>query len=112
MIEDLVFWISWKSLNWNIGQEMFPALFVMLGGDLKKWEGLRGPGKESKEVLAGSECSLTIMRSRQADCILRAFQFVREKDSLRKFYFSLPVLPGNVSRLFGIILSLIIVWLV
>lgn len=55
VIEDPVFWISWKSLNWDIGQKMFPALFAMLGGDLKKWEGLKGPGKESKEVLAGSQ---------------------------------------------------------
>lgn len=46
-------WIFWRSFNWDVGQEMLLILLVMLGGDLFKWRGLWGLGKESKKVLVG-----------------------------------------------------------
>lgn len=95
-------WISWRSLNWDVGQEMLPTLLVMLGGDLSKWRGPWGPGKESKKALAGSQFRVLINSHQEQTmgCVLRAFQFVWGKESLRKCSLRLPVVPGSVSRLF------------
>lgn len=47
--------ISYKSLNWDVGRDMLSTLFIMLGEDLTKCQGPGAPGRESREVLAGSK---------------------------------------------------------
>ena len=63
-------WVSWKRINWDVDQEMLPTLFVMLGGDLTQWKEPRGPGKESKEVLAGSQLRVLISSHQEQTCWL------------------------------------------
>lgn len=97
MAEDVVFDYFRQSLTWDVRQELLPALFVMPGDQERT-------AKRSWLALS-SECSLTVMRNRQAGRVPELSNLCKRKSLL-----SLAAPPGSVGALFGVIPILFTVW--
>jgi hypothetical protein len=101
-----------RALTGTLGRKCYQHYSFMPGGELTEWKGPRGPRKDCREVLAGSQFQVLINshQSRQASCIPELSNLCKRKVLRKKCHLSLLVTPGNAGELFGVTPILITIW--